>query len=76
MLHLTNPILKEIKDADGLLIKLYRKIAKALKKKGDLQGYRKYIKKMFEEINHRKTIQQEIELNEREASVSTNEGKT
>jgi hypothetical protein len=69
MYYYTNPILEDIQAADYILIKAYRKIATALKKKGDISGYKKYVKKMFDEIKHRKQIQKEIELNEREAGI-------
>lgn len=69
MLQLTNPILEEIRETDNLLIRTYRKVARTLQARGDANGFKCYLRKMFKTYEHLKLVQQEIDLNEREAGA-------
>lgn len=70
MYKFTNPILEEIQDTDRLLAKVYKKVATALAKKGNTEGRKNFLKKMFDTIKHSKSIKDEIEKNAREAEQS------
>lgn len=80
MYKFTNPILEDLKETDTLLIRAYKKVAKACARQGNESAKKAWLKKMFDAIRHRKGIQQEIEQNERDyrkhqGSTDTEDGQ-